>query len=395
MTSTAVKYITHAMRGAPIVNNVSGSLIAALRSVLSTGWGATPVLSVVVSGGVATLSVAPGSSFALHSVVLLEGVSSALDGQHRVLSTSNDAITFATSAMDGVLSAGGSVKFASAGWEEVFADAGKAVFRSADPLGGRFYLRVQEDADGRWARVVGYESMTDVDTGERPFPTSAQMSGGGYWLKGVYASAGSHSYVIAADSRSVSLQIALGRYYGDSYTTGTIWGFGDPIARAAAGDVWGAYLSAASDASAGGIDRGALSGGTSQSSFDGGGFVVAPRPLGGDVSPVLLHAKPFSGSAEISGHSSWMGAAASAVDAEIKTSRLFLLDQAANMARSTVPGVLYIPQSGARALLPAYTLHDGAGEHAGRKLMSVHVATNWNSSYGVALIDVTGPWRPQ
>jgi hypothetical protein len=32
-------------------------------------------------------------------------------------------------------------------------------------------------------RASGYESMSDVNTGTGPFPTAAQVAGGGYWEK--------------------------------------------------------------------------------------------------------------------------------------------------------------------------------------------------------------------
>lgn len=64
------------------------------------------------------------------------------------------------------------------GWTKSFTGTNKAAYRS--PSGtNQFYLRV-DDSTANTARVVMYESMTDVDTGTNPFPTAAQQSGGGY-----------------------------------------------------------------------------------------------------------------------------------------------------------------------------------------------------------------------
>ncbi len=104
MTSTAVKWIRHDMRGAPeIKGNAPGALIAALKALLVTGWGSTTALSVSVEAGIATATVTAGSSFTEHAVVLVAGATpAALNGEARVLTASNTQITFATTAPDGL-----------------------------------------------------------------------------------------------------------------------------------------------------------------------------------------------------------------------------------------------------------------------------------------------------
>lgn len=74
------------------------------------------------------------------------------------------------------------------GWTKEFTDTNKRVYRA--PSGNRFYLRVDDSGSGsaEYARVIGYESMSDVDTGTGPFPTNAQVSGGLYVTKSSEAS---------------------------------------------------------------------------------------------------------------------------------------------------------------------------------------------------------------
>lgn len=67
---------------------------------------------------------------------------------------------------------------AGAGWTEAFTGTNKAVFRQGAGL--QRYLRLDQSADTRTARVVSYDAMTDVDTGTDPMPTAAQVSGGLY-----------------------------------------------------------------------------------------------------------------------------------------------------------------------------------------------------------------------
>lgn len=55
-------------------------------------------------------------------------------------------------------------------WEKVYTGTNTAVFRAT--TGQRYYLRV-DDNIGQVARFVGYETMSDVDTGTNPFPSSS------------------------------------------------------------------------------------------------------------------------------------------------------------------------------------------------------------------------------
>src|ERR1043166_1591690 len=59
-------------------------------------------------------------------------------------------------------------------WTTPFTGTNKKAYRA--PSGNRLYLRVQDDAPvtAKEARITGYETMSDVDTGTNPFPTAAQ-----------------------------------------------------------------------------------------------------------------------------------------------------------------------------------------------------------------------------
>lgn len=65
------------------------------------------------------------------------------------------------------------------GWTKAYTGANKAAYQQAG--GNQFYLRVQDDGPGaggaKEARITGYETMSDVDTGTGPFPTAAQGVG--------------------------------------------------------------------------------------------------------------------------------------------------------------------------------------------------------------------------
>jgi len=87
-----------------------------------------------------------------------------------------------------------------AGWTKPFSSSATLAVYKQGTGGSNRYLRVN-DALAGYSRVVGYEDMTDVNTGTAPFPTAAQLSGGGYWHKHNGA-AGTRPWFVIADSKS-------------------------------------------------------------------------------------------------------------------------------------------------------------------------------------------------
>ena len=69
-----------------------------------------------------------------------------------------------------------------AGFSIAFSGTNKAAYRADDIEDPRLFLRV-DDSFGSNARLRGYETMSNVDTGTGPFPTDAQINGGFYLYK--------------------------------------------------------------------------------------------------------------------------------------------------------------------------------------------------------------------
>lgn len=393
-----VKWITHSMRGAPPISGTAGTFIAALDAFLNTGWGSANAISVTISGGVGTAVFPEGVYFEDHAVVLFGGATTpaALNGEARVLSHTNNSITFETDAPDGVATTGTTItcRYAPVGsWSKPFTGTNKAVFRSADVQANGHYLRV-DDSGATFARVVGYESMTDVDTGTGPFPTAVQVSGGGYVLKSTAASANAVRYAMAADSRAVLWAVEPGTSSNASFRTSNVRGFGDFIAMAPAGDVWSSFLSCLSSSGSSAHEYGALSGG--QVSTTGQGFTVCPRGFSGLGGASLVNVQPITGLAtELSGAGSVLGIAPSGVGGKIFLARLFARSQTADEGpRAYVPGVAYVPQSGLSTLISAHDTMLGSGEWGGRTLLAIGAGQNTNvAPVGISYIDITGPWR--
>lgn len=392
-----VKWITSTMRGAPQISGTAGTFIGALDAFLLTGWGTATALSVSVSGGVGTAIFPDGTFFDDHAVVLFAGATTpaALNGEARVLSHTNNSITFETNAPDGVATTGTSitVKYAPVGgWSKPFQGANLAVYKSTDVQSPGHCLRV-DDSGTTVARVLGYESMSDVATGVGPFPTTVMMSGGGYVHKSLAASTATVRYAMAGDGRAVLWAVEAGTYNSTVNRVCNVRGFGDPIALAPGGDAWATFLSANSSANNSSFDTGAVSGGSGSSTS---GFTVSPRAFSAVGSAQYLNALPFTGSQSVvSGNDSFGGAAPSSVDGQVKLSKVFLKEQVAGSPpRCIVPGVLYVPQSGLSTTVSPWDTLPAAGEWAGRRLLAVGTGSSpSNALSGIAFLDITGPWR--
>ena len=106
--------------------------------------------------------------------------------------------------LDKCLVAGYGAKSA-AGWTKPLTGTNKAAFKQG--AGNGFYLRVQDDAPGAAgaaeARLRGYETMSDVDTGTGLFPTVAQAANGTFARKSNTASGATRSWIVVADDRTV------------------------------------------------------------------------------------------------------------------------------------------------------------------------------------------------
>jgi len=132
--------------------------------------------------------------------------------------------------LDGCLVNGYGAK-AAAGWTKPYTGTDLAAYLQG--AGSGFYLRVNDAGPGagaaKEARIIGYETMSDVNTGTGPFPTVAQMANGLFVRKSVAADGTARDWKIFADDRTVYVfaksEVAVGvagTYYafmfGDFYS---------------------------------------------------------------------------------------------------------------------------------------------------------------------------------
>lgn len=378
------------MLGAPVLSGTAGSLISVL-DLLVTGMGLKSADSVVVANGVATMTFSSGHSFEAHAVAQVTGTSpAALNGEKRILVTTLNTATFAAPGVpDGAATGSITAKLAGAGWEKAFAGTNLAAYRSADVTSTRMFLRV-DDTGTINARLVGYESMSDVNTGLGPFPTAAQIGGGGYWPKANAASATARSWTLIADSKSFILSIGTSTVPGAS---GAVWSFGD-FAADRSGDAYACLLQCAVFDSA-----------TQQSLLDSAHDYVSGVNSKGSYVPRSFTAVGSS-IACATGLESYVGSsygASGSFDTPLAprypnpaNNGLILTRKIIAESGVTRRGALrglHFPVSNCHAAFAWRDLLDGQGVLAGRKLMAIKCGSPaGTTSQGVLFTDITGPW---
>ncbi len=120
--------------------------------------------------------------------------------------------------LDAILVNGYGAKSA-AGWAKEFSGTNKAVYRP--PSGTRFRLRVQDDApraapfnDGCEARLRGFETMSNVDTGTEAYPTTVNVANGIIMRKSTSGDSTSRAWVCVADARTLYFFAKTGDFTG-------------------------------------------------------------------------------------------------------------------------------------------------------------------------------------
>lgn len=390
---TSVKWFSSDMPNAPVLNGVAGSLISLLDACLKDGFGTKSVTSLVVSGGIATMTFSGGASPALtDSVVLVSGATPAgLNGEQKVLSADAATVKFATALADTTATGTISFKMAPAGWSKPFSGTNLAAYKSSDVASTKCVLRV-DDTGAQVARVVGYESMTDINTGVGPFPTSAQITGGGYWAKSTAANSTANKWVLVADSRFFIFYAAPASGATAAQIQGFTRAFGDALPFRPSGDAYACVLSYSATATVASQNDGTLDNGRLAQN-------AMPRSYSGLGSSSLHAALPYIGdSTALSGGDLTMGAFPSLVDGGLRLSKKYLATAFGAPPRADIPGLYCIPQSQVFDTFKVGDVAPGTGALAGRNLLALNptnatLTAPINTNTGVSFVDITGPWR--
>lgn len=393
VVDTSVKHAHSAMVNAMVLNGVAGSGIALLDAFLVSGWETKSATSLSVSGGVATLAFAGTHSATVDSVILVAGSSiAALNGEQKITEVGSGLVKFATVAADSAATGAISFKMAPAGWTIAFTGTNLRAYKSPAVAGYGMYLRV-DDTTTYQMRVIGYEQMTDINTGVGAFPTPAMVTGGGLWAKSWSANTTAVPWTLFADDRMFYIGIAGNYATGPTYVGQVVRGFGDMISRRPGGDPYACVLNCHTAAVA--IPAAAAS----QGSFSNGvvaGNCFLPRDYTGLGSAITATAYPVSGTpGQASGLDTRFGAFPGPFG-ELALSPKNVATSATSSPRANLPGIYHIPHSAVFDTYKTGDLVNGTGALAGRRLMTVNVtesqSANTSNNVGVVAFDITGPW---
>ena len=391
VVDTSVKHFHSAMVGAPVLSGTAGAMAALLDACLVNGFDVKAGTSLVVASGIATLSFGGTHSAAVDSVILISGVTgalTALNGEQKITAIGAGFVKFATAAADGTAAGSVSFKMAPIGMLSPFTGTNVRTYKSADPAGTGMILRVDDTATTS-CRVVGYEQMTDINTGTGPFPTAAQMAGGGYWSKSNAANATAAPWLLIGDGRSFILHVAAYVPSNAASVGGFTRGFGDFAALRPGGDPYACALSYSTNTTVTSQSDGTLDGVNS-------GTIAMPRAYTGLGSAAMHNTAPFTGASNVvSGMDPTLGSFPGAVDGSLWQARKFFSSGSA--PRGILCGLLHVPMSQVFNTFKTRDVIPGTGPTAGRKLMALNPANSIggtsSSEIGVSFVDITGPWR--
>lgn len=391
---TTVKHFDSSMTGAPQITVASstsaGKLIDVIRACCVDGFGLVTLTSLVVSGGIATGTVAAGQPFRLDTVALLAGSTPAgLNGEKKILSATGQTFTFdATGIPDQTATGTITAKFAPAGWLAPFAGTNLLAIKSGDAGASQGLARI-DDTNATDARVVAYESMSDINTGVGKTPSDVQLAGGGFITRG-NTNAGVRKWWIVANARWVYVGIAYSSSYPDAYLVSA---FGD-IASRKSGDAYKFSLFCQSSSKAAANPDPSNS--TPFNLSTGTVATVALRSYTQTGGPIVLavgwaRLSTTQTSAASGTNSGMHSAYPNGPDNALILSEVSVQEVVAACYRGVLPGGYACPQNVSSAFQQDERV-TGVPTLSGRTLLAKNLAAITAAGYGWAFIDITGPW---
>ncbi len=375
--------------GAPVLSGSAGALRAVIKACLVDGFGAGPVATLTVSGGIATATYAGAHPFKVGYVAQFAGATPAgLNGNKVILSVTGTSVTFAAPGVpDGAATGTITSKAAPAGWQELFAGALTNVIALKPSVveATGCVLRV-DDTGTINARVRAYEAMSDISTGVGMTPLESQLAGGLWWPKSATANATARAWILVADARGFYLAVAPAG--GDRYTLL----FAGDIASLKSGDAYGYLLTGnqGDQTNASSVPDGCV-GYSHRSARTGAYLVRSHTAIGQSTAAQRIGAHHNGSTADVyagtAGYS--VGTYPNGPNNGLMTGALELF---ATGIRGTLPGLLH-PVQDCGNVFATGAIVDGTDDLAGRRLMAIRTAPPAGAVVaGTVFIDVTGPW---
>ena len=388
--SNTVKYFHSDLAGAPVLNGTAGSMISLLDACLVNGWGTGTVDSIVISGGVATVTRGAGHPFEPDMVTEISGASvsgGSINGQHKILSVVGNTYTFSAAGI-GDQTATGTInhKIASLGFTKPYTGTNLAAYRSGDVTGTQFYLRV-DDTGAQDARVRAHETMSSISDDTLRFPTEAQSAGGYWWKKSNASDSAARRWVLFGNGKTFYL--AINWTSNTQSNLGLIAAFGDflPVGSA---DAHRCFISGSTTSSL-------TTPGANNVEFDysinSASSCVIARSFTGIGSPVTtFRAYPTM---TVAGAEFRSGDASSdnniqfpnGPDGGLYAAPHYIGQSVGRVFRGRSPGFYPLPQKIGNAVFAHREKVSSVSGLPGRKLMVL------NSNIGCFGFDITGPWE--
>ncbi|CAN5813834.1 hypothetical protein BH20PSE1_BH20PSE1_01000 [soil metagenome] len=204
--TAGVKIFRSTDAGAAVLSGTAGALITLLDAVLVNGQNSKTV-TITRSASTATATATAHGFLAGQKIVVSGANETEYNIEAYISNVAANTFDYTVSGTPATPATGTiTAKQASAGWAKEFSGTNLAAYRP--PAGGnRLRLRI-DDTGTTNGRGVGYETMSDVNTGTGDFPTAAQISGGLYWPKSNTADATARPWIIAATDRLIIMHVS-------------------------------------------------------------------------------------------------------------------------------------------------------------------------------------------
>lgn len=221
---------TSADAGATTITGAAGGLVGVLDAILVNGYNSVGITSINRSGTTATVVTSAAHGFVASAPssgrrAKMAGLDqAAYNGDFEITVLSTTSFSYQVTGSPATPATGsGTVCRAPLGWSIAFTGTNKRAYRA--PTGNRFYYRFDDSVTSQ-ARFVGYESMTDVDTGVNAFPTATQLSGGMYFAKSATSDSTARNwYAVGDDKRLFIMSIPNGANSGVPHFIGDFKNF--------------------------------------------------------------------------------------------------------------------------------------------------------------------------
>lgn len=386
--SNTVKYFHSDLAGAPVLNGTAGSMIGLLDACLVNGFGTGTVDSVVIAGGVATVTRGAGHPFEADMVSEIAGATvsgGSINGQQKVLSVAGNTYTFSAAGIPDQTATGTIThKVAALGFTKPYSGTNLAAYRSSDVTGTQFYLRV-DDTAALNARVRAHETMTSISDDTLRFPTEAQSAGGNWWPKSNSADSTPRRWVLFGNGKIFYLAI---NWQSNSQTNmSLVAAFGDLI-PAGGSDSYRCIVQ-------GFNSSGYTTPGQNSGEFD---YIAAtttttvmPRPYTGIGSPIpcarshptfLVQASGYRSGDTSTNHIPYPNPS----DGGLYVTPYFVAQGTDRVLRGRAPGYYAIPQNVGGSVFAHREKVSAISGLSGRKVMIL------NTGQGCFSFDITGPW---